>query len=72
MNSAKHASVTRVIMHIIVRNGVACSAHVFAKFKFANNVLIYVHQNNRLYGNQAPHSTLAHKYSLCILDLLPY
>ena len=32
---------------IIVRNGVACGTHVFAKLKFAN---FNARQNNRLYG----------------------
>ena len=31
-------SMMRVIKRIIVRNGVACGAHIFAKLKFANNI----------------------------------
>ena len=38
-----------------MRNGVACSAHIFTKLKFANDLLdqfsnFNAHQNNRLYG----------------------
>jgi len=31
-------------MHIIVRNGVAYGAHIFAKLKFANNIFRPIHQ----------------------------
>jgi len=49
------ASATHVIVRIIVHDRVACSAHVFAKLKFANNILdqfanFNARQNNRLYG----------------------
>ena len=53
-------SATRVIAHIIVHNGVACGAHVFAKLKFANNIFLdqfanfNARQNNWLYGSCAP------------------
>ena len=29
---------------IIVRNGVTCSVHIFAKLKFANNIFRTIHQ----------------------------
>ena len=38
------ASATRVIMCIIVCNGVACGTHVFTKLKFANNIFRPIRQ----------------------------